>query len=157
NCDMLALSFAVFWILDAMKFVNFVHAIKQNTQTIVLQATIAHDNAWDNISNNQEIAHFVMSLMSDRGRHRSWRIMEGWLINTFRFINSSGASTFVRFVWKSLLGVHSLLLDEANIIGGVDSDYHRRDLHEAIERGAYPQYELGIQLIEDEDQFNYDF
>src|SRR5699024_3370064 len=157
NYDMLALSFAVFSILDAMKFADFVHAVKPNPQTDVPQATVDHDNAWDYISNNEEIAHFVMWLMSDRGRPRSWRMMEGWPINTFRFINSSGASTFVRFVWKPLLGVHSLLLDEANIIGGVDPDYHRRDLHEAIERGAYPQYELGIQLIEEEDQFNYDF
>lgn len=157
NYDMLALSFAVFSILDAMKFADFVHAVKPNPQTDVPQATVAHDNAWDYISNNEEIAHFVMWLMSDRGRPRSWRMMEGWPINTFRFINSSGASTFVRFVWKPLLGVHSLLLDEANIIGGVDPDYHRRDLHEAIERGAYPQYELGIQFIEEEDQFKYDF
>ncbi|WP_445323995.1 catalase [Pseudogracilibacillus sp. ICA-222130] len=157
NYDMLALSFAVFSILDAMKFADFVHAVKPNPQTDVPQATVAHDNAWDYISKNEEIAHFVMWLMSDRGRPRSWRMMEGWPINTFRLINRDGVSTFVRFVWKPLLGVHSLLLDEANIIGGVDPDYHRRDLHEAIERGAYPKYELGIQCIEEGDQFNYDF
>src|SRR5699024_985886 len=74
-----------------------------------------------------------------------------------RFINAQGQSTFVRFVWKPVLGVHSLLLDEANIIGGVDPDFHRRDLHEAIECGAYPEYELGVQLIPEEDEFNYDF
>src|SRR5690625_5776587 len=72
--------------------------------------------------------------MSDSGRHRSWRMMEGWTVNTFRFLNEHGKSTFVRFTWKPLLGVHSLLLDEANIIGGVDPDFHRRDLHEAIKR-----------------------
>lgn len=157
NYDMLALSFAVFSIMDAMKFADFVHAVKPNPKTDVPQATVAHDNAWDYVSSNQEIAHFIMWLMSDRGRPRSWRMMEAWPINTFRFINDKEASTYVRFVWKPLLGVHSLLLDEANMIGGVDPDYHRRDLHEAIERGAYPEYELGVQLIAEGEELNYDF
>lgn len=157
NYDNLALSFAVFSIMDAMKFADFVHAVKPNPRTDVPQATVAHDNAWDYIANNQEIAHFVMWLMSNRGRPRSWRMMEAWPVNTFRFINEQGKSTFVRFVWKPMLGVHSLLLDEANIIGGVDPDFHRRDLHEAIKRGAYPEYELGVQLINEEDEFKYDF
>lgn len=84
-------------------------------------------------------------------------MMEAWPVNTFRFINAQGESTFVRYVWKPLLGVHSLLLDEANIIGGVDPDYHRRDLHEAIKRGAFPEYELGVQLIPEGDESKYDF
>lgn len=157
NYDMLALSFSIFAIMDAMKFSDLTHAVKPNPRTGVPQATIAHDNAWDYVANNQEIAHFIMWLMSDRGRPRSWRMMEGWPVNTFRFINEHDKSTFVRFVWKPLLGVHSLLLDEANIIGGVDPDFHRRDLHEAIECGAYPEYELGVQLIPEKDEFNYDF
>lgn len=157
NYDMLALSFAVFAVMDAMKFADFVHAVKPNPKTDVPQATTAHDNAWDYIANNQEIAHFIMWLMSDRGRPRSWRMMEAWPVNTFRFINEQGKATFVRFVWKPVLGVHSLLLDEANIIGGVEPDFHRRDLHEAIESGAYPEYELGVQLIDVEDEFKYDF
>src|SRR5690625_5070508 len=157
NYDFLGLSFAIFAIMDAMKFADFTHAVKPNPRTGVPQATVAHDNAWDYIANNQEIAHFIMWLMSSRGRPRSWRMMEGWPVNTFRFINEQGKSTFVRFVWKPLLGVHSLLLDEANIIGGVDPDYHRRDLHESIERGAYPEYELGVQLIDEGEQYNYDF
>lgn len=157
NYDMLALSFAVFAVMDAMKFADFVHAVKPNPRTDVPQATVAHDNAWDYIANNQEIAHFIMWLMSDRGRPRSWRMMEGYPVNTFRFINDQGKSTFVRFVWKPVLGVHSLLLDEANVIGGVDPDYHRRDLHEAIKKKAYPEYELGVQLIANEDEFKYDF
>src|SRR5699024_7652757 len=157
NYDMLALSFAVFSVMDAMKFADFVHAVKPNPRTGVPQATVAHDNAWGYIANNQEIAHFVMWLMSYRGRPKSWRMMEAWPVNTFRFINERGKSTFVRFVWKPMLGVHSLLLDEANIIGGVDPDFHRRDLHEAIECGAYPEYELGVQLIAEEDEFKYDF
>ncbi len=157
NYDMLALSFAVFAVMDAMKFADFVHAVKPNPRTDVPQATVAHDHAWDYVANNQEIAHFIMWLMSDRGRPRSWRMMEGYPVNTFRFINDEGKSTFVRFVWKPMLGVHSLLLEEANVIGGVDPDYHRRDLHEAIERGAYPEYELGVQLIAEEDEYKYDF
>lgn len=157
NYDMLALSFAVFSVMDAMKFADFVHAVKPNPRTAVPQATVAHDNAWDYVANNQEIAHFIMWLMSSRGRPKSWRMMEAWPVNTFRFLNEQGKSTFVRFVWKPVLGVHSLLLDEANIIGGVDPDFHRRDLHEAIRKGAYPEYELGVQLIEEEDEFKYDF
>lgn len=82
--------------------------------------------------------------------------MDGYPINTFRFINEQGQSTFVRFHFKAVLGVHSLLLDEANIIGGVNPDYHRRDLIETIERGAYPEYEFGVQLIPEEDEFKYD-
>lgn len=157
NYDMLALSFAVFSVMDAMKFADFVHAVKPNPKTDVPQATVAHDNAWDYVANNQEIAHFIMWLMSDRGRPRSWRMMEAWPVNTFRFINAEGKSTYVRFVWKPLLGVHSLLLDEANIIGGVDPDFHRRDLHEAIQCGAYPEYELGVQLIPEGEEIHYDF
>ncbi|HLS09599.1 catalase, partial [Lentibacillus sp.] len=157
NYDNLALSFAIFAVMDAMKFSDFTHAVKPNPRTGVPQATIAHDNAWDYVANNQEIAHFIMWLMSSRGRPKSWRMMEGWPVNTFRFINEHGKSTFVRFKWKPVLGVHSLLLDEANIIGGVDPDFHRRDLHEAIKRGAYPEYELGVQLIAEEDEFKYDF
>lgn len=157
NYDMLALSFAIFAIMDAMKFADFTHAVKPNPRTGVPQATVAHDNAWDYVANNQEIAHFIMWLMSDRGRPRSWRMMEGYPVNTFRFINDQGRSTYVRFVWKPLLGVHSLMLDEANAIGGVDPDFHRRDLHEAIECGAYPEYELGVQLIAEGDELKYDF
>lgn len=157
NYDLLALSFAVFAIMDAMKFADFTHAVKPEPRSDVPQATIAHDHAWDYIANNQEIAHFIMWLMSGRGRPRSWRMMEGWPINTFRFMNKEGKGTFVRFVWKPLLGVHALLLDEANMIGGIDPDYHRRDLHEAIQNGAYPEYELGVQLLSEAEQFNYNF
>ena len=157
NYDNLALSFPVFAMSDAMKFADFVHAIKPNPITDVPQAAAAHDTLWDYVASNQETAHFIMWLMSDRGRPRSWRMIEGWPINTFRFINEGGRSTFVRFVWKPVLGVHSLLLDEANVIGGVDPDFHRHDMIQAINNGAYPEYWLGVQLIADEDEFNYDF
>jgi len=157
NYDSLALSFGVFIIKDAMKFADLTHAIKPNPITDVPQAAAAHDSFWDYVANNQESAHMVMWLMSMRGRPRSWRMMQGWPINTFRLINEQGESTFARFVWKPLLGVHGLLLEEANILGGVDPDYHRHDLIEAIERGAYPEYELGVQLIAEEDEFKFDY
>lgn len=157
NYDMLSLQFPVFILADAMKFMDMVHSVKPNPNTDVPQATVAHDNFWDYVVSNQESAHMVMWLMSLRGRPRSWRMMEGWPINAFRFVNDQGKSTFVRFVWKPKLGVHSLLLDEAAIIGGVDPDFHRRDIIEAVQKGAFPEYELGVQLIPEEDEFNYDF
>lgn len=157
NYDSLSLQFPVFILADAMKFQELTHAAKPNPKVHIPQATTAHDNFWDYVANNQESAHMVMWLMSMRGRPRSWRMMAGWPINTFRFINEQGKSTFVRFKWEPRLGVHSLLLDEANIIGGVDPDFHRRDIIEAIEKGAYPEYELGVQLIDAEDEFNYNF
>ncbi|MDD3999341.1 MAG: catalase [Bacilli bacterium] len=157
NYDMLGLQFPVFIISDAMKFMDVVHAAKPNPVTEIPQATTAHDNFWDYVANNQEAAHMVMWLMSMRGRPRSWRMMEGWPINAFRFINADGKGTFVRFVWKPTLGIHSLLLEEANIIGGVDPDFHRRDIIEAVQKGVYPEYHLGIQLIPEEDEHKYDF
>lgn len=157
NYDMLALQFPVFVVADGMKFMDVVHAAKPNPKDEIPQATTAHDNFWDYIANNQESAHMIMWLMSMRGRPRSWRMMAGWPINTFWFVNEQGKGTFVRFKWIPKLGVHSLLLDEANIIGGVDPDFHRRDIIEAIQKGAYPEYELGVQLIAQEDEFKYDF
>lgn len=157
NYDMLALQFPVFLVQDPMKFSDMVHAIKPNPKTETPQATSAHDNFWDYVVNNQETAHMVLWLMSMRGRPRSWRMMEGYPINTFRFVNDEGKATFVRFIWKPKLGVHSLLLEEANIIGGVDPDFHRNDMIEAVMSGHYPEYDLGVQLIKEEDEFNFDF
>ena len=157
NYDMLSLQFPIIILADAMKFMDMVHAVKPNPVTDVPQATVAHDNFWDYVASNQESAHMVMWLMSLRGRPRSWRMMEGWPINAFRFINEQGKSTFVRFVWKPKLGVHSLLLDEASIIGGIDPDFHRRDIIEAVQKGMLPEYELGVQLIPEEDELKYDF
>ena len=157
NYDSLALSFGVFIIKDAMKFADLTHAIKPNPVTAVPQAASAHDTLWDFVANNQEAAHMVMWLMSMRGRPRSWRMMEAWPINTFRLIDEQGESTFARFVWKPKLGVHGLLMEEANALGGVDPDFHRHDMIEAIQQGAYPEYELGVQLIAEGDEFNFDF
>lgn len=157
NYDMLSLQFPVFIVADAMKFMDMVHAVKPSPITDVPQATVAHERFWDYVANNQESAHMVMWLMSMRGRPRSWRMMDGWPINTFWFINKQGKGTYVRFKWRAKLGVHSLLLDEANVIGGVDPDFHRHDIIEAVKKGAYPEYELGVQLIAAEDEFKYDF
>lgn len=157
NFDLLSLQFPVFIVADGMKFMDVVHAAKPNPRNEIPQATTAHDNFWDYVANNQESAHMVMWLMSMRGRPRSWRMMAGWPINTFWFVNEQGKGTFVRFQWIPKLGVHSLLLDEANVIGGVDPDFHRRDIIEAIQKGYYPEYELGVQLIEEKDEFKYDF
>ncbi len=157
NYDMLSIQFPAFILADAMKFMDVTHAAKPNPRTDVPQASTAHDSFWDYVASNQESAHMVMWLMSLRGRPRSWRMMEGWPINAFRLINEKNQSTFVRFVWKPKLGVHSLLVDEANIIGGIDPDFHRHDIIEAVEKGAFPEYELGVQLIKEEDEFKYDF
>lgn len=157
NYDMLSLQFPIFILSDAMKFMDMVHAVKPSPITDVPQATVADERFWDYVANNQESAHMVMWLMSLRGRPRSWRMIEGWPINTFRFINKQGKSTFVRFVWKPKLGVHSLLLDEANVIGGIDPDFHRHDIIESVQKGAYPEYDLGVQLIPEKDEFKYSF
>ena len=157
NYDMLSLQFPVFILADAMKFMDVTHAVKPSPITDVPQATVAHDSFWDYVISNPESAHMVMWLMSMRGRPRSWRMMAGWPINTFWFINEQGKGTLVRFKWVPKLGVHSLLLDEANIIGGVDPDFHRRDIVEAVRKGAFPEYELGVQLIDPEDEHKFDF
>ncbi len=157
NYDMLSLQFPIFILMDAIKFADVTHAVKPSPITDVPQATVAHERFWDYVIKNQESAHMVMWLMSLRGRPRSWRMMEGWPINTFRFINKEGKSTFVRFVWKPKLGVHSLLLDEANTLGGIDPDFHRNDIIEAVKKCAYPEYDLGVQLIPEEDEFKYNF
>ncbi|NLJ40307.1 MAG: catalase [Clostridiales bacterium] len=157
NYDMLSLQFPVFILADAIKFMDVTHAVKPNPITDVPQATVAHDDFWDYVASNQESAHMVMWLMSLRGRPRSWRMMEGYPINAFRLINADGKSTFVRFVWKPKLGVHSITLEEANIIGGIDPDFHRRDMIEAVQKGMFPEYDLGVQLIPEEDEFKYDF
>ncbi len=157
NYDILCLQFPVFQIFDAFKFVDSQHALKPQPHNDMPTASAAHDNFWDFVANNPETAHFVMWVMSDRAVPRSYRMMEGFAINTFRFVNEDGDATFVRFHWKPVLGVHSFLNEESLMIGGLDPDYHRRDLWDAIEKGAYPEYELGVQLIAEEDEFRYDF
>jgi len=157
NYDLTTIAMPVLINQEAMKFPDVIHAYQPEPRTGMPTATGAHDNFWDYVANNQESLHMVLWIMSDRGILKNYRTMESWAINTYLFVNDEGKATFVRFVWKPVLGAHSMLQDEAQKIGGIDPDYHRRDLREAIDRGAYPEYELGVQLIPMEDQFKYDF
>lgn len=157
NYDLTTIAMPVLVNQDAMKFPDVMHAYQPEPRTGMPTAAGAHDNFWDYVANNQESIHMVLWIMSDRGILRSYRMMESWSINTYLLVNAQGVATFVRFVWKPVLGVHSLLQDETQKIGGIDPDFHRRDLREAIDRGAYAEYELGVQLISMEDEFKFDF
>lgn len=157
NYDLVGNNIPVFFIQDAIKFPDFVHAVKPEPNNEIPQAQSAHDTFWDFIANNQESAHMVMWHMSDRSIPRSYRMMEGFGVNTYRFVNKEGKAHFVKFHWKPKLGVKSLVWDEAQIIAGKDPDFHRRDLWESIERGHFPEWELGVQLIPVEDEFKFSF
>src|SRR5471030_83386 len=155
--DLVGNNTPVFFIQDAHKFPDFVHAVKPEPHNEIPQGASAHDSFWDYVSLQPETLHNVFWAMSDRGIPRSYRTMEGFGIHTFRFVNGEGKSTFVRFHWKPLAGKASLLWDEAQKLAGKDADFHRRDLWESIEAGDYPEYELGVQLIPEEDEFKFDF
>ncbi len=157
NFDLVGNNMPVFFIQDAMKFPDLVHAVKPEPDNEMPQAASAHDTFWDFISLMPESAHMIMWVMSDRAIPRSYRMMEGFGVHTFRFINKEGKSNFVKFHWKPLLGVHSVAWDEAQNISGKDSDFHRRDLWEAIETGAFVEFELGVQIVAEEDEFKFDF
>src|SRR5690554_5316155 len=147
----------IFFIHDGIKFPDIVHSIKPEPHNDIPQATAAHDTFWDFVVNTPEISHMVLWLMSDRAIPRSYRMMEGFGVNTFRFINAEGKARFVKFHWRPLLGVHSLVWDETQKIAGKDPDFNRRDLWEAIEMGDYPEFEFGVQMIEEADEHNFDF
>lgn len=157
NYDLVGNNIPVFFIQDAIKFPDFVHAVKPEPHNEIPQAQSAHDTFWDFVANNQESAHMVMWQMSDRSIPRSYRMMEGFGVNTYRFVNAEGKAHFVKLHWKPVLGVHSLVWDEAQKIAGKDPDFHRRDLFDAIDKGFYPEFELGVQLIEEKDEFSFDF
>jgi catalase len=157
NFDLVGNNIPVFFIQDSMKFPDLVHAVKPEPHNEMPQAASAHDTFWDFISLMPESAHMIMWVMSDRAIPRSYRMMEGFGVHTFRFINEKGVSTFVKFHWKPLLGVHSVAWDEAQNISGKDPDFHRRDLWEAIETGAFPEWELGVQLVPEADEHKYEF
>ncbi len=157
NFDLVGNNMPVFFIQDAMKFPDLVHAVKPEPDHEMPQAASAHDTFWDFISLMPESTHMIMWLMSDRAIPRSLRMMEGFGVHTFRFINEKGVSNFVKFHWKPLLGVHSVAWDEAQNISGKDPDFHRRDLWEAIESGAFPEWELGVQIVPEADEFKFDF
>ena len=155
--DLVGNNTPVFFIQDAHKFPDFVHAVKPEPHWAIPQGQSAHDTFWDYVSLQPETLHNVMWAMSDRGIPRSYRTMEGFGIHTFRLINAEGKATFVRFHWKPLAGKASLVWDESQKLTGRDPDFHRRELWEAIEAGDYPEYELGLQLIPEEDEFKFDF
>ncbi|CAN5646085.1 catalase [soil metagenome] len=156
--DLVGNNIPVFFIQDAVKFPDLVHAFKPEQPDEMPQASTAHDTAWDFFSLQPETTHMVMWVMSDRGIPRSFRMMEGFAVHTFRLIDTAGVSRFVKFHWKPKLGMHALVWDEAQKLGGKDPDWLRRDLWEAIENGAYPEWELGVQVIEEADEhaFNFD-
>ncbi|MGF6526699.1 catalase HPII [Variovorax sp. PvP013] len=147
NYDLVGNNVPVFFIQDAMKFPDLIHAVKPEPHHAIPQAASAHDTFWDFASLMPETTHMLMWAMSDRAIPRSYRMMEGFGVHTFRFVNSRGESHFVKFHWKPKLGVHGLVWDEAQKIAGKDADFHRRDLWEAIENGDFPEWELGVQMI----------
>ena len=149
--DLVGNNIPVFFIQDAIKFPDLVHAFKPEPHNDIPQGSTAHNNFWDFISLTPESMHMVMWIMSDRALPRSYRMMDGFGVNTFRLVNDQGKATFVKFHWKPLLGVHSLVWDEAQQLMGKDPDFHRRDLWEAIENKAFPEYELALQLVPEED------
>jgi len=157
NFDLVGNNIPVFFIQDGIKFPDVVHAVKPEPHHEMPQASSAHDTFYDFISLTPESMHMIMWMFSDRAIPRSYRTMEGFGVHTFRLVNAQGKSRFVKFHWKPLLGVHSLVWDEALKLAGKDPDFHRRDLWEAIEAGAYPEYELGLQIIEEEDADKLDF
>jgi catalase len=157
NFDLVGNNMPVFFIQDAIKFPDLIHAVKPEPHNEIPQAASAHDTFWDFISLLPESAHMIMWVMSDRAIPRSLRMMEGFGVHTFRFVNEQGKACFVKFHWKPLLGVHSVAWDEAQIISGKDPDFHRRDLHDAIEAGAFPEWELGVQIVPEEDEHKYEF
>lgn len=157
NYDLVGNNMPIFFIQDGIKFPDIVHAIKPEPHNEMPQASAAHDTFWDFVVSTPELAHMIMWLLSDRAIPRSFRMMEGFGVNTFRLVNDQGKARFVKFHWKPLLGVHSLVWDEAQKIAGKDPDFNRGDLWNAIEDGEYPEYELGIQVLEEDQEFAFNF
>ncbi len=157
NYDLVGNNMAPFFIQDGMKFPDLVHALKPEPDNEMPQASAAHDTFWDFASLMPEISHMLMWVLSDRAIPRSFRMMEGFGVHTFRWINKEGKGTFVKLHWRPLLGTHSLVWDEAQKLAGKDPDWLRRDLWEAIEMGDYPEFELCVQLIDEKDEHSFDF
>ena len=157
NFDLVGNNVPVFFIQDAIKFPDLIHAVKPEPDNEIPQAASAHDTFWDFISVMPESMHMIMWVMSDRAIPRSYRMMEGFGVHTFRLVNAKGTSRFVKFQWKPLLGIHSVAWDEAQKISGKDPDFHRRDLWEAIAEGKFPEWELGLQVVEEKDEFAFGF
>ncbi|WP_242524932.1 catalase [Lysobacter changpingensis] len=157
NWDLVGNNMPVFFIQDAMKFPDLVHALKPEPHHAMPQAASAHDTFWDFVSLMPESTHMLLWLMSDRAIPRSFRMMQGFGVHTFRFVNEAGESRLVKFHWTPRLGTHSLAWDEAVKIAGADPDFNRRDLWEAIEAGEFPEYELGVQVFTEEQANKFSF
>ena len=158
NWDLVGNNIPVFFIQDAIKFPDLIHAVKMESDRAYPQAGSAHDTFWDFVSLMPETSHMMMWAMSDRAIPRTLRNIEGFGVHTFRLVNAGGKSTYVKFHWKPKLGLASTVWDEALKLQAADNDFHRRDLHEAIERGDYPEWELGFQLFDQQlaDSLPYD-
>jgi len=157
NWDLVGNNIPVFFIQDAIKFPDLIHAAKPEPHKEIPQAATAHDTFWDFISLTPESMHMIMWVMSDRSLPRSFSMMEGFGVHSFRLINAQGKAHFVKFHWKPAAGIHSLVWDEAQKIAGKDPDFHRRDLWEAIEKGNYPEWDFGVQLIAEGEETKFDF
>ncbi|HWH48363.1 MAG TPA: catalase, partial [Burkholderiales bacterium] len=157
NWDLVGNNIPVFFIQDAMKFPDLVHAVKPEPHHGMPQAASAHDTFWDFVSLMPESTHMLMWVMSDRAIPRSLRMMQGFGVHTFRLVNEKGESVFCKFHWKPRFGTHSLVWDEAVKISGADPDFHRRDLWEAIESGDFPEWELGLQIFTEEQSNGFSF
>lgn len=157
NFDLVGNNIPVFFIQDAVKFPDLIHAVKPEPHNEIPQAASAHSTFWDFVSLMPESLHMIMWVMSDRALPRSYRMMEGFGIHTFRLVNARGKTRFAKFHWKPALGVHSLVWDEVLKIAGQDPDFNRRDLWEAIEQGNYPEWELGLQVVDEDTISQFDF
>ncbi|MDQ7970696.1 MAG: catalase, partial [Oxalicibacterium faecigallinarum] len=157
NWDLVGNNIPVFFIQDAMKFPDLVHAVKPEPHFAMPQASSAHDTYWDFVSLMPESTHMLLWQMSDRAIPRSYRMMQGFGVHTFRLVNAEGESVFCKFHWTPVAGTHALAWDEAVKISGADPDFHRRDLWEAIEAGAYPEWELGLQVFSEEQAEAFEF
>jgi catalase len=157
NYDLVGNNMPPFFIQDAIKFPDLVHSIKPEPHNEMPQASAAHDTFWDFISLTPESMHMIMWVLSDRAIPRSFRMMDGFGVHTFRFVNAQGKARFVKFHWRPMFGKHSLVWDEAQKLAGKDPDWLRRDLWDSIEKGAYPEYELSVQMVDEEDEFAFDF
>lgn len=155
--DLVGNDIPVFFIQDAIKFPDLIHAVKPEPHNEMPQGGTAHDTFWDFFAQNPESTHTTVWAMSDRGIPKNFRQIEGFGIHTFRLVNSEGQSYFVKFHWKPLQGLESLVWDEAQILHGKDIDFHRKDLYESIEKGDYPEWELALQIIRPEQEFDFDF
>lgn len=155
--DLVGNDIPVFFIQDAIKFPDLIHAVKPEPHNEMPQGGSAHDTFWDFFAQNPESTHTTFWAMSDRGIPKNFRQVEGFGVHTFRLVNREGQSYFVKFHWKPLHGLESLVWDEAQILSGKDIDFHRKDLYESIEKGDYPEWELGLQIIRPEQEFDFDF